>query len=127
MKTARVIKPHSSDNIIPLIIKLGEVLEGEKRETEWEGWLWCKTSVGIFGWVPEAYLKALPENRMYIATRDYNAKELTVSINQEVTILNEVASWAQVETVQGEVGWVPLENLDYATDSDSFLDDTNER
>jgi hypothetical protein len=127
MKTARVIKAHLSDNLIPLIIKLGEVLEGEKRETEWEGWLWCKTSVGIFGWVPEAYLKALSEERKYIATRDYNARELSIDINHDVTILDEESSWAWVESAQGEKGWIPLENLEIVTESDSFLDNENGR
>jgi hypothetical protein len=108
-------------------MKLGEVLEGERRETEWEGWLWCKTSVGIFGWVPEAYLKAIPEERMYVATRDYNAKELTVDIDQEVTILDEESSWAWVKTSSDDKGWVPLENLEYVTESTSFLDNASER
>jgi uncharacterized protein YgiM (DUF1202 family) len=122
MRIARVVKEHTSDNLIPLIVKLGEVLEGEKRETEWEGWLWCKNSVGVFGWIPEAYLKALPEERMYVATRDYNAKELPVDIGQEVMILEEESSWAWVKTARGDEGWVPLENLEKVTKSDSIPD-----
>jgi hypothetical protein len=127
MKLARVIKEHSSNNLIPLVMKLGDVIEGEKRETEWDGWLWCKTSVDIFGWVPEAYLKALSEERKYDATRDYDAKELNVEIGQEVKILEEESSWACVETAQGEKGWIPLENLEYVTESSSFSDSVSER
>ena len=121
-----MIKEHSSDNPIPLVMKLGEVLEGEKRETEWEGWLWCKNSVGIFGWTPEAYLKPLPEDRMYVATRDYNARELTIDTNQEVLILDEESSWAWVKTTLGDEGWVPLENLENVPESASFSDYASE-
>ena len=120
MRIARVIKEHASDNLIPLVMKLGEVLEGEKRKSEWEGWLWCKNSVGVFGWIPEAYLKSLPEERTYVATRDYDAKELAVDFGQEVMILEEESSWAWVKTIQGNEGWVPLANLESITKSDSF-------
>ncbi len=118
MRNTRVIKNHKSDNLIPLVIRLGEVLEGERRATEWDGWLWCKTSAGNFGWVPEAYLNPLPEEGKYVATRDYNAKELTISIGQEVLIQDEESGWAWVKTPQGEEGWIPLENLEDITDSD---------
>ena len=33
-------------------MKKDEIIEGEKRKTEWESWLWCKNGAGVFGWVP---------------------------------------------------------------------------
>ena len=122
MRIARVIKKHENENPIPLIMKMDEVLEGEKRETEWDGWLWCKNSAGVFGWIPEAYLKALPEERKYVATKDYNARELSIDTGQEVMILDEESSWAWVRTSLGDEGWIPLENLENITKSDSFPD-----
>jgi hypothetical protein len=37
MRMMKVIKDHESEFTTPLVIKSGESLEGEERETEWEG------------------------------------------------------------------------------------------
>ena len=122
MRIVSVIKKHTSEFSIPLTIMKDDTIEGERRETEWGGWLWCKNDVDIFGWVPEPYLKKLPEDRKYIALRDYNAIELSVDIGQELMVLDEASSWAWVRTSQGDEGWVPLENLENVTKSDSIPD-----
>ena len=116
MRTAKVIKKHSSEFVTPLVMKTDEILEGEKRETEWEGWIYCRNTAGIFGWVPEPFLKKLPEAKEYVALRDYNAFELPVEVGQDLVILEEVSSWAWVRTTDYQEGWVPLENLDEASE-----------
>jgi len=120
MRTARVIKKHTTEFTVPLIMKKDDIIEGEKRKTEWDGWLWCKNDTDMFGWVPEPYLKKLPEDRKYIALRDYNAIELSVDVGQELVIFYEASSWAWVRTPDDEEGWVPLENLENVLKSDSL-------
>lgn len=113
MRIVRVVKKHTSDFTIPLILTKDDIVEGEKRETEWDGWLWCKNKVGVFGWVPEPYLQLLPEEeRKYAALRDYNAFELPADVGQELVILYEVSSWAWARTPDDEEGWIPLENVE---------------
>lgn len=104
-------KPHQPESVPPLMMQEGDLLQCERRNTEWDGWLWCTSDVGITAWVPEAYLLDLPDTCKYRALRDYTSFELPVALGEEVTILYEVASWAWVRTSAGGEGWVPLENL----------------
>lgn len=111
-KKAVVIKTHNVDDSKPLVVKRGEVIEGQEKKTEWEGWLWCCTSQGINGWIPKNYLQGCQDNPgHYSALRDYNARELAVNIGQSVLILDEESGWAFVQTDSHEEGWVPLKNL----------------
>jgi len=111
MKIVKVIKNHKSEFHVPLIAKEGEIVEGHERETEYEGWLWCKNSSGVNAWVPETYLEKTSDSGQYQFLKDYNAQELTVSEGQEVIVLDEESGWAWARTTLGEEGWIPLENL----------------
>ncbi|MDF1540293.1 MAG: SH3 domain-containing protein [Candidatus Thorarchaeota archaeon] len=118
MRIVRVIKKHTSEFPVPLIMTKDDIVEGEKRETEWEGWLWCKNEVGVSGWVPESYLKSLPnEKGKYVSLQDYDAFELHADVGQELIVLYEVSCWARVRTPDDEEGWIPLENIEDVTKS----------
>ena len=119
MRVGQVIKPHRPDSASVLTMKAGDTLRGERRATEWSGWLWCTNNSGISAWVPEAYLSPLSEPRKYKATRNYKSFELSADIGQEVMILLEVASWGWVRTSDAKEGWVPLDNLEIQPKSDS--------
>ncbi|MHA1908041.1 MAG: hypothetical protein ACW98Y_12150 [Candidatus Thorarchaeota archaeon] len=122
MRLVRVIKKHTSEFSVPLVMAKDDIIDGEKRKTEWDGWIWCKNIAGVFGWVPEPFLEKLPEERKYGALRDYNAFEVSVDIGQELMILEEASSWAWVRTPEGEEGWVPLENLENVSKSATIPD-----
>ena len=111
MKILKVIKSHKSEFHVPLTAKKGQVVEGEERETEFEGWLWCRNESGIQGWVPRTYLEPASETGQFQFLKNYNARELTVEAGQEVIVLDEESAWAWVRTTLGEEGWIPLENL----------------
>jgi len=111
MQIGQVIKAHGPDSASVLTMKTGEILRGERRATEWSGWLWCTNESGLSAWVPEAYLSQLHQPGMYKAIRNYNSFEISVDIGQEITILLEVASWGWVRAKDGTEGWIPLENL----------------
>jgi hypothetical protein len=123
MKIVKVTKNHKAEFNIPLIANKDEIVEGQERETEWEGWLWCRNSCGVHAWVPKAYLKPASESGHYQFVQDYNARELTIDEGQEVIVLNEESGWAWVRTPLGDEGWIPLVNLqDLKNKPDSIPD-----
>ncbi len=111
MKILKVIKNHKNEFQVPLLAKNGELVEGEERETEFKGWLWCRNSSGVHGWVPKAYLEPTSKSGQYQFLQDYNARELTVEAGNEVIVMDEESGWAWARTPLGEEGWIPLENL----------------
>ena len=113
MDKARVIKAHAPDSPVSLIMKEGDILHGERRATDWDGWLWCTSDSGVSVWVPKVFLSKLPEGDLYRATCDYDSRELEISAGQEVEILSKTAGWAWVRTGNGGEGWIPLDNLMY--------------
>jgi hypothetical protein len=113
MRKAKVIKNHESEYTASFLVKAGTILVSEEKESEWEGWMWCKSPEGIYTWFPEGFLKRIAGKLdHYELIRDYNAKELPVRTGEEVTIQFEESSWAWVLMGNGNEGWVPLENLE---------------
>jgi hypothetical protein len=123
MKILKVIKRHKSEFHVPLIAKKGEIIEGEERKTEFEGWLWCKNSSGVHAWVPMAYLEPTSDTGQFQFLKDYNARELAVEVGQEVIVLDEESEWAWVRTTLGDEGWIPLENLQDLEDRPDSIPD----
>lgn len=85
----RVIKDHTGESSPLLIVKEGQSILGEKKETEWEGWLWCHDSAGVHGWVPEAYIEPSDETGRYSLRQDYTSKELSVTKGDELIAMLE--------------------------------------
>ena len=109
-ETYRVIKAHQSPDPDPLIVRKGERLSFERRETEWAGWIWCTSDSGKGTWVPENWVEI--EEDSCVMKRDYNATELSVIVGEVLTVEFEESSWAWATNEGGESGWVPLQNLD---------------
>ena len=110
---AKVIKSHHSDVLIPFQAEKGEIVDGKEKSTQWEGWLYCKNNVGIYGWVPKAYVtpvKGSSEEFQFI--RAYNSFEISASKGEYVKIREIESGWAKIENDRGKIGWIPLENLD---------------
>ena len=109
---AKVIKPHRSEVPIPFQAKKGEVVSGMEKPTQWEGWLYCRTENGIYGWVPKAFVTPLKNSsQKYQFVRAYNAFEITAVKGEIVNIKETESGWAWIEKENGEEGWIPLENL----------------
>ena len=123
MKIVKVTKNHKAEFHVSLIANKGEIVEGQEKETEWEGWLWCKNSSGVHAWVPKTYLEATSESGQFQFLQDYNSRELTIEEGQEVIVLNEEIGWAWVRTPLGEEGWIPLENLQDLKDRPDSIPD----
>ncbi len=104
-----VVEEYRSAFPDPIITREGEELEVIPRETDWPGWVWCVRENGNGGWVPTNYIQLnLNSCRML---RDYDATELTVKVDDKLTILAEESGWAYCKTGDNKIGWVPLKNV----------------
>jgi len=110
MKKLVVIKEHKSTFAYAMIIKVGEKLIIEKKETNYENWVWVTSENGISCWMPERFLKI--NNCEGIAKEDYNSTELNVKLGEQLSLYREVASWYWVENSKREFGWVPRDNVE---------------
>ena len=108
-KRYRVIEPYDSPFPDPLEVEAGTRLRFERRESEWEGWLWCTDSSGRAGWVPETWLTL--DEEFCILQRDYIASELSVTTGELITADFVESGWVFGSTLNGEQGWVPLSHL----------------
>jgi len=109
IRSGRVIKGHKRTYDDPMHVKQGEVMRVTKREL-WNDcypWLWCIATSGKEGWMPESFVEVNGEQG--IALRDYNAIELTVTIGDNLTIIDEANGWYWVQSVRRSYGWVPLD------------------
>ena len=106
----RVVRSYLSTSSTPIVMKVGDKLQVEDRQTDMIGWVWCIHSDGKGSWVPESYIKR--EGDSAIALQDYNATELTVKVGEVLTILDEEAGWYWCIESAGEKGWVPIDHVE---------------
>ncbi len=115
MQRFRAIADHDPAYPEPLMLRAGQRVRFERRETEWEGWLWCTSASGKTGWVPEAWLTLGDPSA--VLQRDYCARELTVRRGTVVTGSLIESGWLWATTDAGVSGWVPLRVLEqYASE-----------
>jgi hypothetical protein len=98
----RVIADYDSPYAEPFCLKKGEMVQIGRRDDEWAGWVWCRSSAGESRWVPEAYL-----GRDGQVLRDYEATELTVKVGDRVTAVFAESGWLWCSSQSGQQGWVP--------------------
>jgi hypothetical protein len=103
-----VVEAHKSNYPNPIGFKKGERLRTEKRDTEFEGWIWVITHDGNEGWAPVRYLEVKEGTDKAVASRDYTARELDTSVGEELTLHYELNEWGWVEKTDGSCGWVPM-------------------
>ena len=106
----RVIRAHQPDSTNPLIVSKGDRLRCERRQTIWEGWLWCWKPDGPGGWVPEAWVEV--EGDTCRMKRGYNAAELLVEPGDYLRPILTQSGWLLAVTRAGVTGWVPLGNVE---------------
>ncbi len=94
----------------PLILRTGEILKVEEKKCEYGEWLWCTSSEGKSGWVPESYLKRQGDSGTLLC--DYDATELTVKAGEEVLAGEKACDWLWCTNSEGKKGWVPKKCLE---------------
>jgi len=108
-KICEVISNYRTPFKDPLILKKGEILNIEKKTTDYPGWIWCRTKTRKKGWVPVNYILIDKDKAKLL--QDYNATELDASVGEKLTIEKQESGWAWVRTRNGKRGWIPLENV----------------
>jgi hypothetical protein len=110
-----VIKQHTSNYPNPIrLFKKQEVIVGKKYEDNeegWNNWIYCYTKdKHLEGWVPKQIIHI--QNELGLVLEDYIAKELDVSIGEQLIKLKELNGWVWVKRIPDlEEGWVPKENI----------------
>jgi hypothetical protein len=105
-----VKKIHQPETDTPLIAKKGDRFHWAKKATLWDGWLWCTSSEGISGWIPEGWL--ILEGPIAVLNRDYDATELSVHPGETVSGELEESGWIWVMNQENKQGWVPRDCLE---------------
>ncbi len=109
IRSGRVVKSHTRSYDDPLRVRKGAVVKISKRDL-WNDrypWLWGTADDGKEGWIPESWVEVEGEKATLL--RDYNAVELTVTLGENLTIIDESSGWYWVQNVRREFGWVPVE------------------
>jgi len=109
-RIARVIADYESAYPDPFFVRAGDSLIIGKKESPWPGWLWCANFTGESRWLPHSYLKI--EGEIGTVLYDYSAVELTVRVDEQLTIVKEAEGWYWCVNSNGETGWVPQENVE---------------
>ena len=81
------------------------------RDPKNPGWFEYADAAGNVGYCPVAWFDLDPEKRIATARRDYDASELAVAVGDQVRVLETVAGWHRVASVDGRVGWIPAKCL----------------
>jgi len=88
----------------------GDIVTIIKKDTEWEGWLWCEGKNQKGAWVPSSYLEISSKTSGKFI-KNYSSRELNLQTGEEVFILEKVSGWCLVINSESETGWVPETNL----------------
>lgn len=109
-RSYRVVADYRAAYPDPIVMKAGERLQVGERDEDNPDWVWCTGSSGKAGWVPVLYVRQ--DGDTSLALRDYSAAELSVEAGEELTVLREEAGWVLARDQRGQLGWVPLENVE---------------
>jgi variant SH3 domain-containing protein len=117
---ARVSKAYVAQYPDPIAIEPGDLVHVGKHDAEYPGWVWATSArTGKNGWVPEEFLTIDGANGQ--ARRAYTAQELTVSVGETVTVVQELLGWAWVQADASRKGWVPVSHLAVSQDTGDDL------
>lgn len=111
-KRYRVIVDYQSPYPDPIIFHQGETVQVGKEFTndpDWKDWIWCEGEHDNKAWVPKQYLKTEAGSGVFLT--DYNARELSVTVGEVITVYEIVNGFGMAEKQNGERGWVPLKNM----------------
>ncbi|WP_257254843.1 MULTISPECIES: SH3 domain-containing protein [unclassified Endozoicomonas] len=107
MKTVKVIEDYKACYPDPVTFSKGDHLTLGKSDNEFPGWIWVTATSGKEGWAPLPLIRRLNQ-KQGMALEDYTARELSVSMGEDLIIVREINAWAWVENQQKQMGWVPI-------------------
>jgi len=106
MSAWTVIKPWAAVYADPIRVEAWEPVEVGRADDDAPGWRWCTDPRGKEGWMPHAWV-----DESGCARRGYDARELTVAVDDLLTALEEHEGWRWCQARDGQTGWVPAAHL----------------
>lgn len=115
-RKCRVIKDYQAEYLDPIAVGAGEVFAVSERISVWENnpawiWIWCTDQREKSGWIPKNIIQMNADSQTGTVPIAYNAIELTVTADQELTIEQEESGWFWCSDQQGKHGWVPVSHV----------------
>lgn len=115
-RTGRVVKDYQAQFADPMAVEAGEAFTVSERAEPWENtpawmWVWCTDQRGKSGWVPRNIIQMDTDGQTGTTHAAYNARELTVTAGQELSIEQEESGWFWCCDQQGKRGWVPISHM----------------
>lgn len=115
-RICRVAKDYQTEFVDPIAVEAGEAFTVSQQTSAWERnpawiWVWCTDQRGKSGWVPKTSIQMGTDGQTGTAHAAYNARELTVTVGQELIIKQQESGWFWCCDEQGECGWVPLSHV----------------
>ena len=115
-RKGRVAKDYQAEFADPIAAEAGEAFTVSERSSAWENnpawmWVWCTDQRGKSGWVPKNIIQMNADGQTATTPTAYNARELTVTAGQELTIEHEESGWFWCSDQQGRRGWVPISHM----------------
>lgn len=111
-KAFRVVKKYRTPYPDSIFFHEGERIEigGEfSDDPDWKDWFWCKGQNDNQAWTPKQFVRV--EDGFAVLIRDYDARELSVEVGEELVIGEVVNGFGTAEKPNGEKGWVPMKCL----------------
>jgi hypothetical protein len=110
-RRVKIIEAYRAAYPTGVILKKGDTVTAQKKESEWPDWSWCTGDGETFGWIPDSYLATKGER--IIVKYNYDGTELTVAVGDKLAVLEGDTDWLRCLTDDGKVGWVPQANTTY--------------
>ena len=108
----QVIKDYQAPYPDPIQAKQGEIITLDmQKETPIAGWVWCTSSSGKSGWVPESYIE-IQDNLTGEMRCDYDAIELTIHKGDVLTVLKRESDFYWARNEKEQEGWIPIAHTD---------------
>jgi hypothetical protein len=104
MRQCSVINSHTPSTREVLELRAGDTVTVGARDEQWPQWLWCTNERGA-GWVPDTFLDI--HDNLATAKRAYTTRELKVSADDNVEVLERHGGRAYVRLPDGDLGWIP--------------------
>ena len=101
----RVVTAWTAHYTDPIAVRAGDPVTVGRADDEYPGWRWCTGPDGREGWMLEALLDRTVEPAR--ARVDYDARELSVVVGDELEVVETRAGWIRGRAADGAVGWIP--------------------
>lgn len=103
MKIFKVIKEYISPYLKSILFKKGEIIKSGKEYQD---------NPNLNAWILQQFLNL--KNSKWLINQNYDALELSVSVGKKLVVLEEINGFMKAEKTNGDIVWVPLENLEFS-------------